>query len=87
MIRGQTVPFSGRTSACTTFGALPLLLAGGAGPETRQPIGIAVVFGVAVSASLALFVVPASYAVLARRTHSPQYVSRAIARLRGAKAN
>ena len=75
------------TSACTTFGALPLLLAGGAGAETRQPIGIVVVFGVTVSAALTLFVVPALYAALARRTRSPQYVSRAIARLRGAEAS
>jgi multidrug efflux pump len=74
------------TSACTTFGALPLLLATGAGAETRQPIGIVVVFGVTVSAALTLFVVPALYAVLARNTRSPQYVLRAIARLRGAEA-
>jgi multidrug efflux pump len=38
------------TSACTTFGALPLLLASGAGAESRQPIGIVVVFGVSLSA-------------------------------------
>ncbi|MDJ0866332.1 MAG: efflux RND transporter permease subunit [Myxococcota bacterium] len=74
------------TSACTTFGALPLLLGTGAGAESRQPIGIVVVFGVAVSAAFTLFVVPAFYAVLARRTRSPQHVSRAIARLRGAEA-
>jgi len=75
------------TSASTTFGALPLLLAGGPGAESRQPIGIVVVFGVTVSAVLTLFVVPACYATLARRTRSPQYVSRAIARLRGAEAS
>jgi len=63
------------------------MLAGGAGAETRQPIGIVVVFGVTISAALTLFVVPALYAALARSTHSPQYVSRAIARLRGAEAN
>ncbi|HMB68878.1 MAG TPA: efflux RND transporter permease subunit, partial [bacterium] len=75
------------TSACTTFGALPLLLATGAGAESRQPIGIVVVFGVAVSALLTLVVVPAGYAVLARRTRSPQYVSRLIARLRRAEGD
>ncbi len=75
------------TSACTSFGALPLLLAGGPGAETRQPIGIVVVFGVALSAALTLFAVPALYAALARRTRSPQHVSRAIARLRGAEAS
>jgi multidrug efflux pump len=74
------------TSASTTFGALPLLLASGAGAESRQAIGIVVVFGVTVSALLTLFVVPALYVVLARRTRSPQHVSQAIARLRGAEA-
>ena len=47
------------TSACTMFGAMPLLLATGAGAESRQPIGIVVVFGVAVSSVFTLFVVPA----------------------------
>ncbi|HMB71344.1 MAG TPA: efflux RND transporter permease subunit, partial [bacterium] len=70
------------TSASTTFGALPLLLASGAGAESRQPIGIVVVFGVAISAVLTLVAVPALYSVVARRTRSPQYVSRMIARLR-----
>jgi len=70
------------TSASTTFGALPLLLATGAGAETREPIGIVIVFGVTVSAALTLFVVPALYAVVARRTRSPQYLARAIERLR-----
>jgi len=60
-----------------------LLLATGAGSESRQPIGIAIVFGVTISAVLTLFAVPAVYAVLARRTRSPQYVSRMIAKLRG----
>jgi multidrug efflux pump len=73
------------TSACTTFGALPLLLASGAGAESRQPIGIVVVFGVVISAALTLVAVPALYAVIARRTRSPQYVSRLIAKLRSAE--
>jgi len=69
------------TSACTTFGALPLLLASGAGAESRQAIGIVVVFGVAVSALLTLLVVPAFYSTLARRTRSPDHVARLIAGL------
>jgi Cu/Ag efflux pump CusA len=74
------------TSACTTFGALPLLLGTGAGAESRQPIGIVVVFGVSVSAALTLFAVPAVYAVLARRTRSPQHVSRIIEKIRSGTA-
>ena len=70
------------TSACTTFGALPLFLASGAGAESLRPIGIVVVFGVTISAVLTMFAVPALYAVLARGTRSPHYVARLIARLR-----
>jgi multidrug efflux pump len=69
------------TSAATTFGALPLLLGSGAGWESRQPIGIVIVFGVSVSAALTLFFVPALYALFARKTSSPQRVSRLIEQL------
>jgi multidrug efflux pump len=70
------------TSTATTFGALPLLLGGGAGWESRQPIGIVIVFGVTISALLTLFIVPALYALFARKTSSPQAVSRIIEQLR-----
>ena len=73
---------SSSIQACTTFGALPLLLATGAGAESRQPIGIVVVFGVAISALLTLFIVPALYALLARKTKSPQHVARMIDSMR-----
>jgi multidrug efflux pump len=72
------------TSAATTFGALPLLLGSGAGAESRQPIGIVVVFGVAISAVFTLFIVPALYVLLARKTSSPQHVSRLIEQLQRA---
>ena len=70
------------TSAATTFGALPLLLASGAGAESRQPIGIVIVFGVTISAILTLFVVPALYVLFAKRTHSPQHMSLIVEKLR-----
>ncbi|MDX2417817.1 MAG: efflux RND transporter permease subunit, partial [Xanthomonadales bacterium] len=70
------------TSAATTFGALPLLLASGAGAESRQPIGIVIVFGVTISAVLTLFVVPALYVLFAKRTHSPAPMSLMIEKLR-----
>ena len=72
------------TSAATTFGALPLLLGTGAGWESRQPIGIVIVFGVAISALLTLFIVPALYVLFARKTSSPQAVSRLIEQLQKA---
>jgi multidrug efflux pump len=74
------------TSASTTFGALPLLLATGAGAETRQPIGIVVVFGVTLSALLTVYVVPVLYGVLARFTRSPDAVARSLESLRETEA-
>ncbi|MFO7285401.1 MAG: efflux RND transporter permease subunit [Gammaproteobacteria bacterium] len=72
------------TSFCTAFGALPLMLATGAGAEQRQPIGIVVFFGTLVAVFLTLFVVPSVYALFARKTRSPQHVSRLVDRLMGA---
>jgi multidrug efflux pump len=69
------------TSLCTAFGALPLLLATGAGAEQRRPIGIVVFFGMLVAVFLTLLVVPTVYAILARGTKSPQHVSRLVDRL------
>jgi len=66
------------TSLCTAFGALPLLLATGAGAEQRQPIGIVVFYGTLVSVFLTLVAVPVMYALLARRTGSPRQVSRKV---------
>jgi multidrug efflux pump len=63
------------TSLCTAFGAVPFLLATGAGAEQRRPIGVVVFYGVMVSVFLTLLVVPAVYALFARGTKSPQYVS------------
>jgi multidrug efflux pump len=74
------------TSLCSVFGALPLLLGTGAGSETRRPIGAVIVFGVTISLFLTLLVVPAAYVLIARGSHSPQYVSRLISRLRDRNA-
>ena len=71
------------TSLCTAFGALPLMLATGAGAEQRRPIGIVVFFGMTVAVFLTLFAVPTVYALLARKTRSPQHVSRLVDRLMG----
>ncbi len=71
------------TSFCTAFGALPLLLAHGAGAEQRRPIGIVVFFGMLVAVFLTLLAVPTVYALLAKRTRSPQYVSRLVDKMMG----
>ena len=75
------------TSFCTAFGALPLMLATGAGAEQRRPIGIVVFFGMTVAVFLTLFAVPTVYGLLARKTRSPQHVSRLVDRLMGASAS
>jgi multidrug efflux pump len=60
------------TSVATIFGALPLVLAHGAGSASRRAIGVVVVFGVLLSTLLSLFVIPAFYALVARFTRSPE---------------
>ncbi len=74
------------TSACTAIGALPLLLATGAGSESRQAVGIVVVYGMTLTTFLTLFVVPAAYSVIARNSKSPGHVGKKLASLRGQRA-
>jgi multidrug efflux pump len=69
------------TSMCTAFGAIPLLLATGAGALSRQSIGAVVFFGVTFSAVLTLVLVPTVYTLIAKNTHSPEYVSQLIENL------
>ena len=71
------------TSLCTACGAVPLMIAVGAGAESRQSIGAAVFFGTVLSLALTLYVVPALYALVARNTRSPHHVSDLIDRLAG----
>ncbi|MGH8008498.1 MAG: efflux RND transporter permease subunit, partial [Candidatus Binatia bacterium] len=49
------------TSVTSILGAVPLLIATGAGAESRQPIGAAVVGGLAFSTVFTLVVVPVIY--------------------------
>ena len=70
------------TSLCTVFGAVPLFVATGAGAESRSTIGSVIVYGVTFSLLLTLYVVPVIYAFIARNTHSPEYISQMIDKLR-----
>jgi multidrug efflux pump len=72
------------TSLCTVFGAVPLLIASGAGAESRSTIGSVIVYGVTFSLLLTLYVVPVIYAFVARNTQSPEYISHMIDKLREA---
>jgi multidrug efflux pump len=73
LIRFRPIVMTGITTAA---GAVPLILAFGAGAETRFVIGTVVFSGVIAATAFTLFVVPVAYALLARRTGSPGDVER-----------
>ncbi|WP_264082951.1 efflux RND transporter permease subunit [Neiella holothuriorum] len=60
-------------TACTTLlGALPMLLASGAGAENRFSIGVVIVGGMLLSTVITLVVIPCLYNLLGRFSRSPQ---------------
>lgn len=56
------------TSFTTVLGMLPLAISTGAGSETWQPMGIAVIGGLTFSTILTLFIVPVLYSILVNRS-------------------
>ncbi len=69
------------TSIATIMGAMPLVLFGGPGSASRATIGVVVIFGVAFSTLLSLFIVPAFYVLLAKYTTSPDAVGHELEKL------
>jgi len=67
------------TGVTTVAGAVPLVMAFGAGAETRSVIGIVVISGVSMSMLLTLFVIPVLYSFLARSTGSPEATAKRLA--------
>jgi len=59
------------TTATTIMGAVPLIMASGAGAESRFVIGVVIIGGLCLSILLTIFVVPMMYRILAVRTGSP----------------
>ncbi|MEM8556428.1 MAG: efflux RND transporter permease subunit [Bacteroidota bacterium] len=59
------------TAASTALGTLPIALALGAGAESRMPMGIAIIGGLLIGTALTLFVIPAVYPALTRKTLAP----------------
>lgn len=69
------------TGFTTIFSSLPLVLATGAGAESRTVIGMVIFAGVTVSAFLTLYIVPTAYYLLAKNTGSPNARAQQIAKL------
>ena len=64
------------TSIAIVAGAVPLMIATGAGAAARTAIGVVIVFGVSIATLITLFLIPLLYSRLARYTGSPLAVSR-----------
>jgi multidrug efflux pump len=64
------------TSIATVAGAVPLMIAHGAGAGARSAIGVVIVFGVSISTLITLVLIPLLYSRLARFTGSPLAVTR-----------
>jgi multidrug efflux pump len=64
------------TSFSTIMSAVPLMIASGAGAESRSVIGVVIFFGVAFSTLLTLYVIPMAYYWIAKNTGSPQAVAK-----------
>ncbi|WP_447017907.1 efflux RND transporter permease subunit [Shewanella algae] len=63
------------TGITTAAGAVPLVLAEGAGAETRFVIGVVVLSGILLATLFTLLVIPVAYSLFARRSSSPEAVA------------
>jgi multidrug efflux pump len=53
------------TSLCAVLGAVPIALALGAGAKSRVSMGIVIIYGLAFSTLLTLYIIPALYSYIA----------------------
>jgi multidrug efflux pump len=70
------------TAFSATMGAVPLILAQGPGAESRTALGVVIFSGVSLATFFTLFIVPSVYNLLARRTGSPNAVSKKLESLK-----
>ncbi|WP_299011884.1 efflux RND transporter permease subunit [uncultured Shewanella sp.] len=64
------------TGITTAIGALPLVMAVGAGAETRFVIGVVVLAGITLATFFTLFVIPVAYSILSKGSGSPERVAK-----------
>jgi len=69
------------TGVSTALGAVPLVLAQGAGSASRATIGMVIMSGICAATFLTLFVVPTFYVLLGRFTRSPDAVTNDLRKL------
>lgn len=69
------------TTISTVFGAVPLVLATGAGAESRAAIGVVILGGLVFATTLTLFIIPVLYNLLARFARSSNAVEKELERL------
>ena len=70
------------TAFSATMGAVPLILTRGPGAESRTALGVVIFSGVSLATFFTLFIVPAVYNLLARRTGSPNAVAQKLETLK-----
>lgn len=59
------------TTLTTMVGALPLIFSSGAGAETREILGLVLLWGVGFSTLISLLLIPVAYALIAKKAGSP----------------
>ncbi|MFO8140828.1 MAG: efflux RND transporter permease subunit, partial [Marinobacter sp.] len=69
------------TTISTVFGAVPLVVATGAGAESRAAIGMVILGGLIFATTLTLFIIPVLYNLLARFAKSSNAVAKELDRL------
>jgi multidrug efflux pump len=68
------------------FGAIPLVVATGAGAESRAAIGMVILGGLVFATTLTLFIIPVLYNLLARFAKSSNAVEKELERLASGSA-
>ncbi|GGC66617.1 efflux RND transporter permease subunit [Marinobacter halophilus] len=83
ILEGATLRFRPvlMTTISTVFGAVPLVVATGAGAESRAAIGMVILGGLIFATTLTLFIIPVLYNLLARFAKSSNAVEKELDRL------